>query len=650
MLLQREKKILTLLLKHRNGKELTIAQIASELQVSTRTIKTDVRNINEVLEMQSCSIQTKRGVGIWLNCDSCGEAYLKSVLSENRESDIASEERKYYIASEVLNSGGYISMESLANRFFVSKATVLNDLNKMESFWEKNEIAYTKKVKYGVKAEGSERKIRRVLFRLQKKIIESSLGNAVDKLQILYPDISLLRLEKIIMESEKKFDFVFTDISFDEFLIQVGIIVQRVKRGHLIVDSSSPVAYGQERREWVIGQFLREQIAMKENCMLPEPEMQEVLKKFKRLRYQVPVSVDIVRDDLDTESFSLYQYMQEVLKEADAKYLLHLAEDEELMCSLFKHLEAMIHRIQGETYLKNPVLESVKNEMSYEYEIASYIISKFRENYKIDTTDDEIGYVAFWVGTYLERLAQQRQKTHAVTIVCMTGLGTSQFISVKLKRLFPNIVVKQIVSENMALELKREEQDFVITTVPLTIEGVDVVQVSVVLNEQDAKCIQQQINKIDKKQDEQHDIYTCLKEFWDESISILQCDLKSREEAILLLGNRMIREGYADEGYVESVLEREKISDTYMSSMIAIPHSFSGHILKQGIGILTLKKPILWGEGQTRIVLMLALDAKTENEKFQKIFKAIYHLTRNIKDIDKILKAEDFEVLKRSLL
>ncbi|MDD3251369.1 MAG: BglG family transcription antiterminator [Lachnospiraceae bacterium] len=646
MFLQREKKILAMLLKNRNGKSLTVAQIAAELQVSIRTVKADVRNINNELEKQSCCIKTKRGVGIWIDSDQKGEAYLKALLYEKQGVDIPAEIRKYYIASELLNYADYVPMEILANRFYVSKATVLNDLKKLEPFWRTNDIIFIKKVKYGVRTDGSEVKIRKVLFRLQKKIIEYSLGSTIDKLQILYNDVDLHKLEEIIRMSEKKFDFVFTDISFDELLIQIGIMVQRIKKGCRSAELPTPAKHDDARKEWQVSRYIQEKIAFEENCLLSETDMQELAGSLKGLRYQEALEAGKQREGLSIQSSEMFQYMMEVLGEADAKYLLSLSGDEEWVNLLFNHLEAMIHRIKGEMYLENPLMESVKNEMPYEYEIASYIVSKFSEKYGTEITDDEIGYVTFWVGAYLERLAQQQQRRYSVTIVCMTGMGTSQFISIKLKRLFPNIIVNQIISESMARNLEDKEQDFVITTVPLLLDNIDVVQVSVVLNDQDVKHIQKQIDRMDKTEQDQKEIYACLKEFLHEEISILQCDLKSREEAILLLGNRMIGEGYADAGYVESVLEREKISDTYMSGMIAIPHSFTGHVRKQGVGMLTLKNPVPWGEGQARIIFMLALDSKTDNEKFQKIFKAIYNLTRDMKDIDKFLKLKTFKDLK----
>ena len=165
--------------------------------------------------------------------------------------------------------------------------------------------------------------------------------------------------------------------------------------------------------------------------------------------------------------------------------------------------------------------------------------------------------------------------------------------------------------------------------------------VSSVLSETDIQRIRKYIQKKTSHLQEENTEYFYLKKFLNSSISIMNCDLKSKEEVIKLLGGRMISEGYVDEGYIQSVFEREELSETSVGSLVAIPHAFEGHIRKQGIGFMTLQKPIIWGSEKVQIVFMLALDAKVENN-FQRIFSDVLDLTRNIKDVEQVLRAKKF--------
>ena len=60
MFLPREKKILHLLYKNEN--KFTTSQIAAELKVSPRTIKADIKKINEILEKIPAVLRQSRGL------------------------------------------------------------------------------------------------------------------------------------------------------------------------------------------------------------------------------------------------------------------------------------------------------------------------------------------------------------------------------------------------------------------------------------------------------------------------------------------------------------------------------------------------------------------------------------------------------------
>lgn len=48
--------------------------------------------------------------------------------------------------------------------------------------------------------------------------------------------------------------------------------------------------------------------------------------------------------------------------------------------------------------------------------------------------------------------------------------------------------------------------------------------------------------------------------------------LNDKEEAIRLTGNILKENGYVEESYVDKMLEREKLTSTYIGNNVAIPH------------------------------------------------------------------------------
>lgn len=101
MLLAREKKIVTLLIEHED--KLTTTQIATSLKVSSRTIKADIKKINEELEKHSCRINSQQGVGLWIEYDNHeAKKYLKEVTRDTADLYLSPEVRKYHLAVELL--------------------------------------------------------------------------------------------------------------------------------------------------------------------------------------------------------------------------------------------------------------------------------------------------------------------------------------------------------------------------------------------------------------------------------------------------------------------------------------------------------------------------------------------------------------------
>ena len=75
-------------------------------------------------------------------------------------------------------------------------------------------------------------------------------------------------------------------------------------------------------------------------------------------------------------------------------------------------------------------------------------------------------------------------------------------------------------------------------------EGIPVIQVSPVLSETDIKKIQKFLMKKKEYEPETQKNYEYLQQFLHSEIAMFDCDLKSKEEVIHLLGSRMITEGY----------------------------------------------------------------------------------------------------------
>ena len=227
-------------------------------------------------------------------------------------------------------------------------------------------------------------------------------------------------------------------------------------------------------------------------------------------------------------------------------------------------------------------------------------------------------------------------------------MSTSQFIEAKIHLAFPHVVIKDIVPIFKANELKKEDQDFVISTVPLHLEDIDVFTVSPMLSKEDMQRLSEMFESTALKTQDNQGVYGQLVSKFKDNICFFQCDCRSKEEVISLMGTRLMNQKYVDDGFIESVFKRENLAPTSIGDGFAIPHSFRGHILKPGIAFMTLKKPIVWGEEKVQMILMIALDPD-DKDSFRVIFSQLAELTKDTTKIQKILSVQNYKEFMKIL-
>lgn len=97
------------------------------------------------------------------------------------------------------------------------------------------------------------------------------------------------------------------------------------------------------------------------------------------------------------------------------------------------------------------------------------------------------------------------------------------------------------------------------------------------------------------------------KEILTEENIQLHVNLSSKEEAIKRAGNILVQNGYVNKGYISKMLEREKVTSTYIGNSIAIPHGTEnsrGEVLETGISIVTVPNGVDFGENNIAKVII----------------------------------------------
>lgn len=96
----------------------------------------------------------------------------------------------------------------------------------------------------------------------------------------------------------------------------------------------------------------------------------------------------------------------------------------------------------------------------------------------------------------------------------------------------------------------------------------------------------------------------------------------TKEEAILFAGEQLEKGGYVEPEYVQAMLDREKLTSTYLGESIAVPHGTieaKDRVLKTGIVFCQYPEGVRFGEEEDEVARLVIGIAARNNEHIQVI-------------------------------
>ncbi len=635
-MLVREKEILEML--YREQRTFTTSEISLALNISSRTVKADIKKINDKIHSNECWIETKPGVGMHLCFSDIGKKYLESILY--KDNDKITDSRRYEVALKLIREKSYITMAQISQDLYFSKSTIANDISELKELFEVYNIVIEKKAKTGIRLAGKEINLRALEVEIIQRLIGSSILDG-NRLSSYFPGYIIENIKETLYKADELYNLNITDISFNIILLHLVIAVERNTKGF-----NSPESRPEDM-------LITDNIKMISDWIISQVESLLSIKLYPEESTYLSIHIIGAKQGVSEKDIlpqihipMLQEKIVQVLDEVKLVYGYDFLNDKVLLKALVVHLQSTLIRLRTKTNLKNPYLHRIKHDFPLAFEIAAFIICLYTKDQNIYVNDDEVAYVAMYIAAFLERY---KSKTYTrrinIAIACTIGVGCSQLLRARIENCFPNIYIAQMLSANrIETRLDRNNVDLVISTIPLNIEGIDIINVSPMLSESDKELINNWINRSNsmdislKKKN--------LENLFYEDICLFRFDCKTQDEVLRILANRMNQQGYVDEGFFSSIKAREEISSTAIGHLFSIPHPFEGHIKKPSIGLITLKKPVQWGDEKVQIVLMLGLDMRMQHQ-FLDIFTVISSLYMNPVFVDKILKIENFRELKK---
>ena len=578
-------------------------ELARRFAISTRTVRTDISALNQLLTEHGAHFVLSRSEGYQLKIDDAARygRLLQSTPSHLRVPR-TSAERVHYLLTRFLTSAFSLKLEDLAEEWFVSRATLQSDMAEVREWLSRYHLAIETKPRYGMKLFGSEVSVRCCLTDLLYQISQEANESPLLTLEALNSGM-LETLQPLLHQCFSRFHVRLTDDSEHYLRLYCAVAVRRISEGYPLTDFDAEDVDGDVRdaARHIIN--LMRPITGKAISPAEEAYLR-VNIAARRVQEMAPSAIS--PDDGDT----LVDY---ILSYINTHYNFNLQNDAQLRADLLTHIKTMITRVRYQINIPNPLLVNIKQHYPMAYDVTLAAVSSWGKYTPYVISENEIGFLVLHIGVGLERHYNVGYQRHPqVMLVCDTGNSTVRMIQAMLMRKYPQIVVKQIISLREYEELKTIEEDFVISTARLTEKDKPVVVMSPFPTDY-------QLDQIGKLVLVDRTRPYMLEKFFDAAHFRIIDQPMDQSQLFRVLCDQLQQEGYVDETFCPSVEEREAIVSTMLGEGIALPHALGLQARKTVVYTVLAPQGVQWGDETAYVIFLLAI-SKTEYEEAMAIY------------------------------
>lgn len=640
----------------------TVSELANRIEVSNRTARSYLNELEGELKQLGMNLVKKPHVGVYIDVDNDMRIEFKSKWLERdsqTEKYTSAYRRKYILKTLFENKWSYTA-KLFAEELYCSQASIAKDLSYIESWLGNRELILHKRQNQGLWIEGEEKAYRRAMIDLFHEMKNENVSDLEEiesldyrisdenfqRMKSFFPKVDFWKIQEAIQETEDGLGYYFTDQAFINLMIHIAIALERVKHEKPIEFAEEKLEQMETKEEYEKASELLDWLSKAFEINFPKEEIGYLTLHI--LGSKVQQFSDALESELIVEVGEelCVDMAKEIMTLAEQILGFNLSNDQILLTSLVLHLRPTIFRLKNGLKLRNPILDRIKSEYTSIFGAAWSCSPVFERMLGVQINEDEVGYIAMHIAGAMGRA---NQKTR-VMVVCSSGIGTAQFITVKLNDKFDGIDIVKTLSVSQVTQSAIDEVDLIISTVRTPFKSEKIVQVSALLSERDLLKIQKAMLKFGKGNIKEVSHKTKEQEIIEEVIEDELCFIESASmnfvELIEKYGAKLEQKGFVKPGFTQNVIARETKGSTYIGNGVAIPHSTQDFVNDSKICIVKLNKPITWQKNKIKLVVLLALKFE-EIDSTKAFFKRLYALLEHNDFLTRIEESKAcFEIIE----
>lgn len=616
----RQKRLLEIV-KYATG-YVTVEELAETLQVSKRTIHSDLA----ALEKKGNRFEKKPGAGIKLR-----------VSGEKPEADVTDkfspEYRRLQLVHRLLFEEKIITYQSMADKYMVSVSSIIADIH-----YVKREILNEESVELigdeqGTRFAGKEEQWKRTMIAFNEYLeteMKLSFRNEEyrEVLSEFYGLDLVLRCYQVVTHLRDYHIYCAAEYYLANIFNVLLVLVYRMSKGR--------------HHELEHDDFYSEQIMTLMNYVVSEELIGRVVK-----------GTGISCKSGDIYFFALYLKANRInFKASDRQYGEHferctnamidrmsscvnvdLRQDKELYENLCLHLIPMLHRLKYDILIKNPMLEEIKSEYNLMFELTWLVADAFANEFGLKATEDEVGFLML----YFQNALEKQKKSKRILVVCPNGFVISALIANKIRSTLPPLDIIELASVEDIERFDFSNIDFVVSTIPLEIKDVTVVVVSMLLNANDLKKIEEAYKQKLELPREREPVgrLSEIGNYLKPSHIFYHRGKITKEEVIHKVCEKLYQDHMVKPEFEVSVLEREKKGATDNVYGGAIPHGALSTVQKTCLAVWVNHESVRWSKYKVKVIVFFAL-AEEDIKKSKMVLERGFSLIKSREMVERL--------------
>ena len=561
------------------------------------------------------------------------------------------EQRAINVISQLANASTPLSVYDLSSSLFIGESTLASSVMPLVRKIVERFNLSCETHDFKTSLVGREQDKRKLLGHIAMRHSHGYFSST-QTLKEMFPDFDIEGILAKLVEICQRSGLFLNDYALNNLLVHFLVIIVRLtSKNELserddLIDANAMLECLAQRDEILrcasrIAEFFENEFG----CSIPNIDYQQVILLIA-LSVE-PYSYDeLSYDKLSTlMDQSFLDTVQAISCDTCTRYdIPHF--DEALLLQLTLHMYNAYQRAIYHVSYPNPLAAQIKQEHAPIYDMAVYFAHRFSLELDIAIGENEIAFIAFHIGAWLERISTPDDTATCIVIVESYHDFARQLVSDLKHALGDEINIIGVMNCSGYLA-NLPEADIVITTIDVPISHGCKVLIGPILTKQNLRKIRSNLSDVlDEKRMRSARLF--LQRVLRPELFARNVELGENPGSYIdFLGQRCISLGLADEAYLRDVHLREKISSTAFTDCLAIPHSINGYSEHSFIAVIHNDAPIPWGRHNVHFVFLIGI-AKNEMGLFRDALDLIIELFSSVDNTMRLLQTDDFSDFVRT--